>query len=285
MSASPSLERRGREPSVNYNSLCVSDLATFEKHRLSAQYLPWITLSLAGLLCAVHAFAPLVENVADFRTTFGVIPGKYHTYLAYGFIHADLKHLLTNIFTLLLFGTVVELQAGRLLFISVILIAVVAGAVCAMAFPYPTHIDLSGRIIGFSAAGWALTVLGLAVLVRHWDVGPGLFWAALLFLAALLVTESWSLVFGRVTPAIGGSVMSLAGLGIGVLVLSRHFIRTALCIVIPALSMLWPLTALLHALWMHPGEVAHLTGAVVGALFLFPVLRKGAAGSPTHADG
>ena len=175
MSASLSWVPKGRGRSDNYDSWCVSDLAIVEKHRLSARHLPWITLLLASLFCMVHAFVSLVESPADFRTSFGIIPGKYHTYLTYGFVHLDLFHLSSNVIGLLLFGTVVELQAGRLLFASVIAVALLAGAAGAVSFPYPTPPELSGRIVGFSAAGWALTVLGLAILIRYWGVGAGLF--------------------------------------------------------------------------------------------------------------
>ena len=93
----------------------------------------------------------------------------------------------------------------------------------------------------------------------------------------MVISESWSLASGKVTLAIGGSVIALVGLGIVALIFSWYFLRATFCIVIPTLSMLWPLTGLLHALWMHPGEVGHLTGAVVGVFFLLPILRNGVA--------
>ena len=239
--------------------------------------MPWMTLFLIGLICAVHAFVSLFKDPTDIWASYGIVPGKYHTYLTYGLIHVDLKHLLTNMLTLLIFGIVVELQIGRLLFTSVVLIAIFAGAVCAVAFLYPTPIELSGRIVGFSVAVSALAVMGVSILISHWSLGEGLFWFALVLLALMGIYETWSVTSGDVSPAIGGSVLALVGLGAVLLCLSWFCLRTALAVVIPVLTMLSPLTGLLHAHGVHPGEVAHLAGAVVGAAFLYPILQNGDA--------
>ena len=144
-------------------------------HNIPWQFFPWITVFLTGLICAVHIFVPSVMDPAAFRASYGITPGSYHTYITYGFLHADPLHLLSNTIGLLIFGAVVELQVRRSWYISAIAMSILAGALCVIYFPYPTLPDLSERVVGFSAAGWALKIIGLGVFIRFWGWGKGLF--------------------------------------------------------------------------------------------------------------
>lgn len=248
-----------------------------EKHKFRLEFFPWITVFLASLIYGIYIFVPLVEAPADFRESHGVKPGEYLTYITYGFIHANLKHLFWNTFFLLIFGSVVEQQVRRRYYISVIGIAIFVGAVCGIVFPYPTTPDTSERIVGFSAAGWALIVMGVCILIRHWNLGKVCFWVATILFGAFSLVECESIKYGRVTPEIGAWVVELFGLGICIIVYSWFRNRPPLHVSIPVLLMLIPLTGLLHAHGAHPGEVGHLTGALIGTLFLFPVLQNEAA--------
>ena len=246
-------------------------------HNIWLKFFPWITVILAGLICLIHIFEPLVEAPAAFKDSYGIKPGAYYTYITYGFIHADLEHLFRNTFFLLIFGSVVEQQVRRLYYILIIGIAIFVGAVCGIVFPYPTTPDTSERIVGFSAAGWALIVMGVCILIRHWNLGKVCFWVAIILFGAFSLMECELIKYGRVTPEIGAWVVELFGLGICIIVYSWFRNRPPLHVSIPVLLMLIPLTGFLHAHGAHPGEVGHLTGALIGTLFLFPVLQNEAA--------
>lgn len=241
---------------------------------ISWQFVPWITVFLAGLIWAIHIFVPLVEDPAIFRKSYGITPGDYLTYITYGFIHADLAHIVENTVGLLIFGSAVELQVRRLAYTAVIAMSILVGAVCVVVFPYPVAPDVSEGVVGFSTAGWALTVIGLGVLIRHWGWNKGFFWIVSVLLAVFGFRELVSISSGEVTPEIGALVTVLLGLGLLFIVYSWLRNRLALCGLIPVTVMLFPLTGLLHAQGVHPGEVGHLAGGLVGALLLFPILQN-----------
>ena len=237
-------------------------------------HFPWLTVFLAGVIWAIHIFVPLVEDPSTFRKSYGITPGNYSTYITYGFIHAHLVHIIENTVGLLIFGSAVELQVKRLAYIAVVAISIPVGAVCVVVFPYPDVPDISKGVVGFSAAGWALKVIGLGVLIRHWGWNKGLFWIVSFLLALYGLRELESISSGEVTPGTGALVIALVGLGI--CFVSYFWIRNrpALCGLIPVTVMIFPLIGLLHAQGVHPGEVGHLAGALVGALFLFPILQN-----------
>ena len=238
------------------------------------QFVPWMTILLATMLWVIHILVHWVEDPAAFWDSYGIRHGDYHTYITYGFLHADLAHILQNTIGLLVFGTVVELQARRFWYISIVAISIFAGALCVVHFPYPAPPDLPERVVGFSAAGWALNVMAIGVLIRHWGWGKGLFWVSVVLFGALGVDELNSMGSGEITPVTGVLVTALFGLGIWLTLHYRSHHRPALCGLIPILWMILPLSRLLNAHGVHPGEVGHLAGALTGAILLYPILRN-----------
>ena len=165
------------------------------------KFFPWVTVFLAGLICVIHIIVPLIESPATFRASYGITPGAPYTYLTYGFLHAHLFHLANNTLGLLILGTVVELQVSRTRYISVIAISILAGAVYMINFPYPALPDLAGRVIGFSAAGWAITIIGIGVLIRHWRWGKGFSWVTICLFFLFIIYEAKSILMGELGTA------------------------------------------------------------------------------------
>ena len=71
--------------------------------------------------------------------------------------------------------------------------------------------------------------------------------------------------------------IALLILGMCLIYLFRHRYGATFCGLIPVLWILVPIIEILNAHGINPGGVGHLAGALVGAIFLFPILRAEAA--------
>ena len=249
-------------------------MAVVKNHNSWWHYFPWITAFLACLIWTIHIFVSLVEDPAIFRKSYGITPGDYRTYITYGFIHVDLVHIVENTVGLLIFGSAVELQVRRLAYTAIIAMSILVGAVCVVVFPYPVAPIFQEGVVGFSAAGWALKVIGLGVLIRLWGWSKGLFWIVSFLLVLYGFQEIVSISSGEVTPGTGALVTALVVLAICFVTYAWLRNRPILCGLIPVTVMIFPLIGLLHAQGINPGEVGHLAGGLVGALILFPILQN-----------
>ena len=240
----------------------------------TSTFYPWITLFLAALICSIHIFVYLAGSPAAFRDSYGFTPGEYHTYITYAFIHTDLRHLLQNTIELLIFGTIVEFKVRRLYYISAIGISIVAAAVCVNSVPYFTLESYLVKMVGFSAVVWALTIMTLGVLIRYGRLTKPIFWVTVCLLCIIIFDGLLLLLFEKVTIDSGLIATVLAQLGLCSIFLAWIFRRSLLYVLIPVVSMLHPLSPLIHTQGAHPAEIGHLAGALVGMLFLFPIYRS-----------
>lgn len=130
-------------------------------------YLPFITYGIIAI-CATVAFldltldptalgggvnplfgrgGPLIELGAVSGPT--VASGEWYRVLTSGFLHLGLPHLLLNMYSLYLFGPLVERMYGHLEFLAIYLLAIVGGSVLTLLLePVPGAAGASGAIYG-----------------------------------------------------------------------------------------------------------------------------------------
>ena len=119
--------------------------------------LPWITWGLAAMCIAV--FFATWHDTLGFAEAFGLIPADLFrlgglTIFSSFFLHADIWHLLGNVYFLLVFGDNTEDQLGRLPYLGLLLCGQLFGGLChALFLPRDTM-----PCIGASAAISAVIV-------------------------------------------------------------------------------------------------------------------------------
>ena len=251
-----------------------------KKNSFQWTFIPWVTFPLTFLICGIHIFAWLTGSSANFEKSYGVVSGVYHTYITYAFLHDDWSHLAANTTLLIIFGSFLEQQVRRFYYIPLIVISILVASVFGQHFPYSDTSKWTEPIIGLSGATWALSVAGVGILVRHWNrVGACSCFATLVYLEVIayeFVLESvfWGLVvvicllglvaimFSYIREKIPAQLMSYLGY-------FRRLLQPYW--VIPSLLIPAPLIAILIKQFAYPGGVGHLSGALIGMLFLYLV--------------
>ncbi len=117
-------------------------------------------------LCARQSGGEAISGELLFRNgamySAAIERGEYWRLVAYGFLHANVLHLATNMLCLALWGAHLERRVGPFYFIVIYLCAVIGGAVVgryAHAGPYLT-VGASGGISGVLGALLCLWILG-----------------------------------------------------------------------------------------------------------------------------
>ena len=98
--------------------------------------IPWLTLSLFGIIWSIHIASRALGIQAEVRNSYGLASGIYLTYFTHAFLHADLFHIISNSVSLLIFGSVVESQISRAKFLIIVLVGILAGGTFAMSYPH-----------------------------------------------------------------------------------------------------------------------------------------------------
>ena len=136
---------------------------------------PWITWGLAAACIAI--FFATRHDTLGFAEAFGIIPADLFrlgglTIFSAFFLHADIWHLLGNVYFLLVFGDNTEDQLGRLPYLGLLILGQLFGALShAVIAPHATI-----PCIGASAAVSAVVVFyalsfpnaGIALMWRHY---------------------------------------------------------------------------------------------------------------------
>ena len=236
-----------------------------------------MTLTLFAAIWVIYLFALASANSEFIRESFGIEIGKYYTYVTHAFVHADLFHIFLNSLGLLAFGAVVEQQVKRYWFVAALVGGVLVGAIVGVVFPVPTHMDSLGPVVGFSAVVYALVIMGIGVLIRHWRWGTGMFRFTIGLFTLLILVMANEMFVGELEPL--GGIVAVALLVVGMplsLYLWRHH-SEMLCASVPMMWVLLVLTELATAEGAFTSAAGHSLGAVVGAILLVPILRSGPA--------
>ena len=248
-------------------------LDVMKNHSFQWTFIPWVTFSLAALICGIHIFAWLTGSSSNFEKSFGVVSGEYHTYITYAFLHDDWSHLAANTTLLVIFGSLLEQQVRRFYYISLIVLSILLAAVFGQHFPYPATLELTGPIVGLSGATWATKVASVGILIRHWNrVGACIWFATLVYLEVIAPVSAYL----AIACLLGLLGLMFSGVRRHVPARLMPYIRHSRRLlqpywVIPSLLASAPLIDILIKQFAYPGGVGHLTGALIGLLFLYLV--------------
>lgn len=126
----------------------------------------WLILAIFAVFVAQVLVPGLAEELAFYAAG---VAGKPWIVITSIFAHADLLHLLSNIFVMFFFGRAVEDEIGPAKMILVFLAGAAAGhAVSALSYPPDT------LFLGASAGTFALVGMGMLIRPLDWSVSPSL---------------------------------------------------------------------------------------------------------------
>ncbi len=130
---------------------------------------------------------------------------EYWRFASAIFLHADIVHLLYNLFALLFFGIILERKIGSNRFLIVFLISGIAANIISVNF-YSSSLGASGAIYGIIGC--------LAIL------DPFMFvWAFGLLMPMFIAAILWALgdLIGLFIPSDVGHIAHISGIGFGIL--------------------------------------------------------------------
>lgn len=145
-----------------------------------------------------RAYVPALGSVE------GIAEGQWYRLLTSVFLHVDYFHILSNMFSLWIFGRYVEEAFGRVRYLTLYVLSGLAGSALAYLIDAPNQPSLgaSGAILGVFGA--------LAVLMRRqrYDMRP----IVAMLVIMMIVTFGWSNVSweAHVGGLAGGAVIGLA---------------------------------------------------------------------------
>jgi membrane associated rhomboid family serine protease len=145
-----------------------------------------------------RAYVPALGSVE------GIAEGQWYRLLTSVFLHVDYFHILSNMFSLWVFGRYVEEAFGRVRYLTLYVLSGLAGSALAYLLDAPNQPSLgaSGAILGVFGA--------LAVLMRRqrYDMRP----IVAMLVIMTIVTFGWSNVSweAHVGGLVGGAVIGLA---------------------------------------------------------------------------
>ena len=146
----------------------------------------------------------VIQNFALFGPS--VADGEVYRLLTAGFLHSGLFHLLVNMFSLWVLGTMLEPGIGRLRFVLIYLVSLLAGSFGALIVtPHAVTVGASGAIFGLLGAG--------VVILRNRGIDP--------MQSGLPLWIGINLVFSFAVPgiSIGGHIGGLIGGALAAIVL------------------------------------------------------------------
>ena len=153
--------------------------------------LPVVTRTIIGLCIAVYSLSWLTGRLTFVEFNFGVAPllvavGEWWRLVTATFIHANLMHILFNMYALLVLGSTLERVVGATRFAAIYFTAGLGGSVATLCFaPVNTiSVGASGAIFGLMTA---TIVVGRRL---HVDTSQIMFWLGL------------NIVFGFIVPGI-----------------------------------------------------------------------------------
>lgn len=117
-------------------------------------YRPRVTYVLLGIVVTIFAVQTLTGGDESVLLEWGanmgprVTLGEYWRLFTANFLHANLLHLAVNMYALYVIGTEVETFYGPQRFLTIYLIACLAGAICSYTFTYRVSVGASTGLFG-----------------------------------------------------------------------------------------------------------------------------------------
>src|SRR5206468_12955388 len=104
-----------------------------------------------------------IQNYALFGPA--VADGEVYRLVTAGFLHAGLFHLFVNMYSLWILGTLLEPAIGRVQYLLIYFVSLLAGSFGALLVPpHAPTVGASGAIFGLMGAG--------VVILRHRGIDP-----------------------------------------------------------------------------------------------------------------
>ena len=164
---------------------------------------------IAMVSSGVSIMNPLTKDLMQFGALRyqEVMAGEYWRILTAGFIHIGIIHLIMNLFSLIITGSIVEAVIGRWRFLLLYLVTLIGGNINSL---YWSHTGASAGASGavFGLMGWMIS----QIILNKKDEGDGS------RLAYIIIV----LVFGGVTLVVGlfnnsNNAAHLGGMAVGIL--------------------------------------------------------------------
>ena len=157
-----------------------------------------------SLICIIVFVLQLsFQGFTDFFVLNGSLPYEIWRFFSSIFLHGSLSHIISNLFALALFGTILESITGSRRFLLIFVSAGIIANAIAINF-YPLSLGASGAIYGILGA---LIILRPMMVVWVYSLPMPLFVAGILWVGAG--------VLGLFAPSNVGDIAHLSGIAIG----------------------------------------------------------------------
>jgi len=167
----------------------------------------WYVVKLSLIILAAFVLQNIFPSYAD---SFALVSSAFFqqpwSIVTYMFLHANLNHILSNLFSLVLFGFILEKIVGSKNFLLVFFLSGIFAGIASLFF-YSSSIGVSGAIFG---------IIGVLTVIRPKMVVPAFGVPIPMIVAAVL----WAVfdLGGVFYPSSIGNIGHLAGLGAGIVV-------------------------------------------------------------------
>ena len=174
------------------------------------------------LLASVNILVLLLDLLLDgkiieigAKSSYGIINGEFWRLLTPIFLHADIFHLVTNLFGILVFGSIIEKKLGSMKFVAIYVLSGIYGNTFSFYFSPYLGVGSSGSVFGV-----------LASLLTYFYLNKNMFgYIAKEYLISIITIISISLIFGFISSGIDNAAHLggiLSGLIISLLIMPKH---------------------------------------------------------------
>lgn len=165
------------------------------------------------------------ERLLAFTIADGIKHLQIWRFITFQFLHADLMHILFNMFTLYMFGTLIEQYLGRRRFLAFYLLSGIGGAVMYVILTYLGFFGASAQVgntplVGASAGIFGLLVAAAVIAPNETVLIYGSIPMKLKTLAYVLLGFAVFTIFGRGNNG-GGEAAHLGGAVVGFFLIRR----------------------------------------------------------------
>lgn len=169
-----------------------------------------VTIVITFAFIAVFAATSLLPSEEIFET-YGFsgenVVQRPYVFVTSLFLHGSLEHLLSNILAFLIFGIVLESEAGWKRMLVVFFAGALAGDVVALAV-------YGGETVAIGASAGIFSLIGFGMIIKPMDTGPSVFPLHLVFLGVMYI--AYNLVGMFSGPGNIAYTAHFAGLAVGI---------------------------------------------------------------------